>query len=215
MIRVAIADDAVLFREGVARILGESGFEIIGTAGDADSLVDLVRKDPPDVAIIDLRMPPNFATEGIEAADVIRRFAPNVGLLLLSQYVEAHHALRLVNDFDHGVGYLLKDRVTDLGAFRADVRRVAIGGTVIDPALVRRLVARQRLHDPIDTLTQRERSVLGLMAQGLSNSALSKELHLSVKTVEAHVRNIFIKLGLELDEREHRRVLAVLAFLRA
>lgn len=215
MIRVAIADDAVLFREGVARILGESGFEIIGIAGDADSLVDLIRKDPPDVAIIDLRMPPNFATEGLEAADVIRRFAPRVGLLLLSQYVEAHHALRLVNDFDHGVGYLLKDRVTDLGAFRADVRRVAIGGTVIDPALVRRLVARQRFHDPIDTLTQRERSVLGLMAQGLSNSALSKELHLSVKTVEAHVRNIFIKLGLELDEREHRRVLAVLAFLRS
>lgn len=215
MIRVAIADDAVLFREGVARILSESGFEIIGIAGDAGCLVDLIRKDPPDVAIIDLRMPPNFATEGLEAADLIRRFAPRVGLLLLSQYVEAHHALRLMNDFDHGVGYLLKDRVTDLGAFRTDVRRVAVGGTVIDPALVRRLVARQRLHDPIDTLTQRERSVLGLMAQGLSNSALSKELHLSVKTVEAHVRNIFIKLGLELDEREHRRVLAVLAFLRA
>lgn len=214
MIRVAIADDAVLFREGVARILDESGFEIIGIVGDAGSLVDLISDDPPDVAIIDLRMPPNFAAEGLEAADAIRRLAPGVGLLLLSQYVEAHHALRLMNDFDHGVGYLLKDRVTDLEVFRTDVSRVAAGGTVIDPELVRRLVARQRLHDPIDTLTVRERSVLNLMAQGLSNRALSTELHLSVKTVEAHIHNVFIKLGLELDEHEHRRVLAVLAFLR-
>jgi len=212
--RVAIADDSVLFREGVARILGESGFEVIGIVGDVDSLVALVTADPPDVAVVDLRMPPDFSDEGIQAAERVRRLAPGVGLLLLSQYVEAHHALRLMNDFDHGVGYLLKDRVSDLVTFRNDVRRVAAGDIVIDPELVRRLVARARQHDPIDKLTARERAVLALMAQGLSNSALSAELHLSVKTIEAHVRSIFVKLGLELDEREHRRVLAVLAFLR-
>ena len=212
--RVAIADDSVLFREGVARILGESGFEVIGIVGDVDSLVALVTADPPDVAVVDLRMPPDFSAEGLEAAERVRRLAPGVGLLLLSQYVEAHHALRLMNDFDHGVGYLLKDRVSDLVTFRNDVRRVAAGDIVIDPELVRRLVARARQHDPIDKLTARERAVLALMAQGLSNSALSAELHLSVKTIEAHVRSIFVKLGLELDEREHRRVLAVLAFLR-
>ncbi|MFZ1488887.1 MAG: response regulator transcription factor [Ilumatobacteraceae bacterium] len=215
MTRVAIADDSVLFREGVARILGESGFEVVGLAGDVDSLVDLVAQSRPDVAVIDLRMPPNFSAEGLEAATLIRQIAPEVGLLLLSQYVEAHHALRLMNDFERGVGYLLKDRVSDLAGFRNDVKRVAAGDIIIDPELVRRLVARQRQHDPIDTLTPRERSVLALMAQGLSNSALSETLHLSVKTIEAHVRSIFLKLGLELDEREHRRVLAVLAFLRS
>ena len=214
MTRVMIADDSVLFREGVARILGDSGFDVIGLAGDVGSLVDLVARDPPDAAIIDLRMPPNFSAEGLEAATIIRQIAPDVGLLLLSQYVEVHHALRLMNDFEHAVGYLLKDRVSDLATFRNDVRRVAAGDISIDPELVRRLVARQRHHDPIDTLTPRERSVLGLMAQGLSNSALSDTLHLSIKTIEAHVRSIFLKLGLELDEREHRRVLAVLAFLR-
>ncbi len=212
--RVAIADDSVLFREGVARILGESGFEVVGIVGDVAALVALVTADPPDVAVVDLRMPPDFSDEGIQAAERVRRLAPGVGLLLLSQYVEAHHALRLMNDFDHGVGYLLKDRVSDLVTFRNDVRRVAAGDIVIDPELVRRLVARARQHDPIDKLTARERAVLALMAQGLSNSALSAELHLSVKTIEAHVRSIFVKLGLELDEREHRRVLAVLAFLR-
>ncbi len=214
MIRVAIADDAVLFREGVARILADSGFEITGLAGDTESLVELIRAEPPDVAIVDLRMPPNFASEGLEAAAIIRAVAPGVGVVLLSQFVEAHHALRLMNEFDGAVGYLLKDRVTDLAAFRHDVRQVAAGHVVIDPELVRRLVARQRHHDPLDTLTDRERSVLGLMAQGLSNRALSDELHLSVKTIEAHIRSIFTKLGLELDEREHRRVLAVLAILR-
>ena len=214
MTRVVIADDAVLFREGVARILADSGFEITGLADDADSLVALVRADPPDVAIVDLRMPPGFSAEGLEAASTIRQIAPQVGVLLLSQHVEAHHALRLMTDFDHGVGYLLKDRVTDLATFRHDVSQVAAGHTVIDPELVRRLVARQRHDDPLATLTPRERLVLGLMAQGLSNSALSDELHLSVKTIEGHIRSIFTKLGLELDEREHRRVLAVLAFLR-
>lgn len=214
-VRVALADDAVLFREGLARILTEAGFEIIGQVADGDALVRLARTDPPDVAIIDLRMPPTHSSEGLEAATAIRTFAPEVGLLLLSQYVEAHHAVRLMNDFDHGVGYLLKDRVSDLAAFGSDVRRVAAGDVVIDPELVRRLVARRREHDRLDALTDRERAVLTLMAQGLSNTALSEHLHLSVKTIESHVRSIFNKLGLQLDELEHRRVLAVIAFLRS
>lgn len=214
-VRVTLADAAVLFREGLARILTEAGFEVIGQVGDGDSLVRLARTDPPDVAIIDLRMPPTHSSEGLDAAAAIRTFAPAVGLLLLSQYVEAHHALHLMNEFDHGVGYLLKDRVSDLTVFGSDVRRVASGDVVIDPELVRRLVARRREHDALDALTERELAVLTLMAQGLSNTALSGQLHLSVKTIEAHVRSIFNKLGLRLDEREHRRVLAVIAFLRS
>ena len=144
----------------------------------------------------------------------IRALQPQVGILLLSQYVEAHYALRLMDDFDGGVGYLLKDRVSDLAAFRSDLQRVAGGDVVIDPELVRRLVGRRRERDPLESLSERELDVLTLMARGFSNAALSQELHLSVKTIEAHVRSIFTKLGLELDEREHRRVLAVLAFLR-
>lgn len=213
--RVMLADDAVLFREGLARVLADSGFEIVGHAGDGSALLDLVIGDPPDIAIIDLRMPPDFASEGFEAATAIRAAAPDVGLLLLSQHVEAHHALRLMTEFAGGVGYLLKDRVSDLSAFAVDVRRVARGDVVIDPELVARLVARRREHDPIESLTDRERDVLSLMAQGFSNLALSEELHLSVKTIETHVRSIFTKLGLHIDEREHRRVLAVLAFLRS
>jgi DNA-binding NarL/FixJ family response regulator len=214
-VRVALADDAVLFREGLARILTEAGFEVVGQVGDGASLVRLVLTDPPDVAVIDLRMPPTHSSEGLEAAAAIRASAPGVGLLLLSQYVEAHHALRLMNDFEHGVGYLLKDRVSDLTVFGSDVRRVASGDVVIDPELVRRLVARRREHDPLEALTDRERAVLTLMAQGLSNQALSAQLHLSVKTIETHVRSVFDKLGLRVDGREHRRVLAVLAFLRS
>lgn len=213
-VRVALADDAVLFREGLARILADAGFEITGQVGDGDALVRLVADDPPDVAVIDLRMPPTHSSEGLDAAATIRGTAPEVGLLLLSQYVEAHHALRLMDEFQGGVGYLLKDRVSDLGAFGSDVRRVAAGDVVIEPELVRRLVSRRREDDPLEALTDRERAVLTLMAQGLSNVALSSELHLSVKTIEAHVRSIFTKLGLQLHERENRRVLAVLAFLR-
>ncbi|GAA4604723.1 DNA-binding NarL/FixJ family response regulator [Actinoplanes octamycinicus] len=213
--RVMLADDAVLFREGMARILAEAGFAVAGQTGDGAALVDLVRADPPDVAVIDLRMPPGFAAEGIDTAAAIRRAAPGVGLMLLSQYVEVHHALRLITDFDGGVGYLLKDRVSDLTAFAADVRRVARGETVIDPDLVARLVARRRERDPLDGLTERERAVLALMAQGLSNAAVAADLHLAVKTVEAHVTAIFTKLGLIPHDREHRRVLAVLTFLRA
>ena len=213
-LRVALADDALLFREGLVRILSESGFEVVGHHPDAAGLLAQVRADPPDVVVLDLRMPPTHTSEGLDAAVQIRALRPEIGILLLSQYVEAHYALRLMDDFTGGVGYLLKDRVSDLSAFRTDLRRVAAGDVVIDPELVRRLVGRRRERDPLDSLTERELDVLTLMARGFSNSALSAELHLSVKTIEAHVRGVFTKLGLELDEREHRRVLAVLAFLR-
>jgi DNA-binding NarL/FixJ family response regulator len=210
-----LADDAVLFREGMARVLADVGFAVTGQVGDGAALLALVRADPPDVAVLDLRMPPGFAAEGIDTAAAIRATAPGVGLMLLSQYVEVHHAMRLMTEFDGGVGYLLKDRVSDLAAFGADVRKVARGETVIDPELVARLVARRRERDPLDELTDRERAVLALMAQGLSNAAVAADLHLAIKTVEAHVTAIFTKLGLVQHEREHRRVLAVLTFLRA
>ena len=209
-----VADDAVLFREGMARILAEVGFEVVGQARDAASLVDLVRREPPDVVITDLRMPPGFANEGIEAAAQIRSMAPQVGLMLLSQYVEVHHALRLMDEFDGSVGYLLKDRVSDLGAFAADVRRVAAGEVLIDPELVTRLVGRRREQDRVAILSEREREVLALMAQGLTNAGLAQELYVSPKTVEGYVSSIFTKLNLTPGEREHRRVLAVLRFLR-
>lgn len=210
-----LADDAVLFREGTARVLSDAGFDVTGQAGDAAELLDLVRHDPPAAAIIDIRMPPDHAAEGLEAAVEIRRIAPNVGLLLLSQHVETHHAMRLMTDFQGGVGYLLKDRVSDLATFASDVRRVANGDCVIDPELVARLVDKKREGDPLAELTERERTVLALMAQGRSNSALSAELCLSSKTIEAHVRSIFMKLNLRADASDHRRVLAVLAFLRS
>ncbi|GII33497.1 response regulator transcription factor [Planotetraspora mira] len=213
--RVILADDAVLFREGTARILIEAGFRVTGQAGNAAELLDLVRRDPPAVAVIDIRMPPGHATEGIDAAAEIRRIHPDVGLLLLSQHVDTHHAMRLMTEFERGVGYLLKDRVSDLAGFAGDVRRVANGDCVIDPELVARLVGRKRERDPLTALTERERSVLALMAQGRSNSALSTELHLSAKTIEAHVRSIFTKLDLPPGVGDHRRVLAVLAFLRS
>ena len=210
-----LADDAVLFREGMARILADAGFAVAGQAGDGSALLDLVRAAPPDVAVIDLRMPPGYASEGIETAAAIRAIAPGVGLMLLSQYVEVHHALRLMTEFDGGVGYLLKERVSDLAAFGTDVRKVARGEAVIDPELVTRLVTRRRERDPLDNLTDRERAVLALMAQGLSNAAVAADLHLAVKTVEAHVTSIFTKLGLIQHEREHRRVLAVLTYVRS
>jgi DNA-binding NarL/FixJ family response regulator len=198
----------------MARILAEAGFEVTAQVATGPELLARVREAPPDVAVVDLRMPPDFAAEGIEVATEIRASAPDVGVLILSQHVEAHHALGLMTDFDGGVGYLLKERVSDLAVFAVDVRRVARGEVVIDPELVARLVARPRRDDPVDRLTARERRVLELMARGLSNQALAEELYLSPKTVEGHVRNIFTKLDLHPDDRENRRVLAVLRFLR-
>jgi DNA-binding NarL/FixJ family response regulator len=212
---VIVADDALLFREGLTRVLASIGFEVLGLAEDVTGTLRLVEQDPPDVAILDLRMPPGHGTEGLQAAREIRDRWPAVGLLLLSQYVEAHYALQLMTDFDGGVGYLLKDRVSDLEAFAVDLRRVAAGATVIDPELVAGLVARRREKDPLESLSERERDVLSLMARGLSNAALADTLHLSPKTIESYVSSIFTKLGLAPDAREHRRVLAVLTFLRA
>jgi DNA-binding NarL/FixJ family response regulator len=213
-VRVIVADDAVLFREGMARILAEVGFEVVGQARDGSHLVSLARTERPDVVITDLRMPPGYADEGIEAAAEIRSHQPSIGIMLLSQYVEVHQALRLMEEFDGAVGYLLKDRVSDLGTFALDVRRVAHGQVVIDPELVANLVRRQRERDPLARLSEREREVLALMAQGLTNAALAEELVVTPKTIEGHVHNIFTKLDLAPGEREHRRVLAVLTFLR-
>jgi DNA-binding NarL/FixJ family response regulator len=213
--RVVVADDAVLFREGTARLLVDAGFDVTGQARDAVELLEFVRHDPPDAAIIDIRMPPGHSAEGVEAAAEIRRTFPTVGLLLLSHHVETHVAMRLMTEFHGGVGYLLKDRVSNLATFAEDVRRVAGGGCVIDPELIARLVEKRRERDPLAELTQRERAVLALMAQGRSNAALSAELCLSEKTVEAYVRSIFTKLNLYPDPGDHRRVLAVLAFLRS
>jgi DNA-binding NarL/FixJ family response regulator len=214
-VRVILADDTVLFREGTARILTEAGFEVTGQAGDAAELLDLVRRDRPEVAVIDIRMPPARSAEGLDAAVEIRRTCADVGLLLLSQHLETHYAMRLMTEFGRAVGYLLKERVSDLATFASDVRRVANGDCVIDPELVARLVTKRRERDPLDALTEREKTVLGLMAQGRSNIALSAELCLSTKTIEAHVRSIFTKLDLAPDAGDHRRVLAVLAFLRS
>lgn len=212
--RVIVADDALLFREGLTRVLASIGFEVLGVAGDGQEAVRLVEQDPPDVAVLDLRMPPGHGTEGLEAAVRIRERWPSVGVLLLSQYVEAHYALRLMTEFEGGVGYLLKDRVSALESFGQDLRRVAAGETVIDPELVSLLVARRREADPLGALSERERDVLRLMAQGLSNGAMAETLFLSPKTIEANVSSIFTKLGLAPDARDHRRVLAVLTFLR-
>lgn len=213
--RLVLADDAVLFREGAARVLRDAGFDVVGQAADATELVALVRRYQPHVAVIDIRMPPTRTSEGLDAAASLREAFPAVGLLLLSQHVETHYALRLMTEFQSGVGYLLKDRVSDLAGFAADIRRVARGECVIDAELVGRLVAKKRERDPLDQLTDRERTVLALMAHGRSNRALSRELHVSEKTVEAHVRSIFTKLDLPPDEDDHRRILAVLAFLRS
>jgi DNA-binding NarL/FixJ family response regulator len=212
---VIVADDGLLFREGLTRILSSIGFEVLGVADDVAGSLRLVEQDPPDVAILDLRMPPGHGTEGIDAALQIRHRWPSVGLLLLSQYVEAHYALQLMTEFEGGVGYLLKDRVSDLESFALDLRRVATGATVIDPELVASLVARRREEDPLESLSDRERDVLGLMARGMSNAALADAFHLSPKTIESYVSSIFTKLGLVPDAGDHRRVLAVLRFLRA
>ncbi len=212
--RLTIVDDSTLFREGLVRVARDLGFDVIGQAGDAESLVELISADPPDVAVLDIRMPPTFTTEGLIAAREMRVAFPSIGVLVLSQYVDTHHVMELIAS-GGGVGYLLKDHVGDIAEFGDAVRRIAAGGSVIDPDVVAELVGRRRHREVIDELTEREREVLHLMAQGRTNSAIGSRLHLSPKTVEAHIRNIFMKLQLEPAEDDHRRVLAVLTYLRA
>ena len=213
--RVVIADDSVLLREGLARVLTGGGFDLVAQAGDADELIAAVEQEQPDVAIVDVRMPPTQTDEGARAAGEIRERFPAVGVLVLSQVVESAHAVRLFTEHAEGFGYLLKDRVLEIDDFLDAVRRVARGGTVVDPEVVAQLVGRARDDDPLGELTPREREVLGLMAEGLSNQGISQKLWLSTRTVETHVGAIFLKLGLIPAPDDHRRVLAVLAFLRA
>jgi DNA-binding NarL/FixJ family response regulator/class 3 adenylate cyclase len=213
--RVVLADDSILLREGVARLLSDGGFTVVAQAGDAEELLAAVRADPPDVAITDIRMPPTHTDEGLRAAHEIRSEHPGVGVLVLSQYVETDYAMQLVSEGAAGLGYLLKDRVANVQEFTDAVRRVAAGGSVIDPEVVTRLVGRARQASPLDALSDREKEVLALMAEGRSNQAISERLYLSEKTVEGHVRNIFTKLNLSSAPDDHRRVLAVLTFLRA
>jgi DNA-binding NarL/FixJ family response regulator len=213
--RVMIADDAVLFREGLARVLQAAGIQVAAQVGDAEQLLARVRASPPDAVVVDIRMPPTHTREGLDAAQRIRAEHPEVGVLVLSQYVEPHHAIQLLEDGASGVGYLLKDRVADVNEVVDAVQRVAGGGSVIDPEVVSQLVSRRRTHDPIQELSKRERQVLALMAEGRSNQAIGERLFLSPKTVEAHVHSIFTRLDLHPGPDDHRRVLAVLAFLRA
>jgi len=214
-LRVALAEDAVLLREGMARLLGEFGFEIVGQSGTAEDLLLKVRSYAPDVAIVDIRMPPTQTDEGLRAAREIRTSYPDVGVLVLSQHVEPDYALELLAQSAEGVGYLLKDRVSDIEEFAAAIRRVAQGGSALDPALVAELVERPRKRGPLDELTPREREVLELMAEGRSNQAIGELLFITPGAVEKHTTNIFRKLGLSPTLADHRRVLAVLAFLNA
>jgi DNA-binding NarL/FixJ family response regulator len=213
-IRIVLADDAVLLREALAASLAASGFEVVGQASDAEALDELVERTTPDVVIVDVRMPPTHTTEGLEAAQRLRRAHPDLAILVLSQYVETRYAVDLVRDDARGLGYLLKDRVARMADLADAVRRVAGGGSVIDPEVVALLMGRPRRHSPLDELTRREREILGLMAEGRSNQGVATELGLELKTVEGHVGQIFSKLGLEADPVGHRRVQAVLAWLR-
>jgi DNA-binding NarL/FixJ family response regulator len=213
--RVILAEDSVLFREGIDRLLGEAGVAVVGHAGDAGALLDLVARERPDVAIVDIRLPPDQQDEGLRAAAQIRERWPDVGVLLLSQYVETAYIADLLTFGGGGVGYLLKDRVANPRQLVDAVERVAAGGSVVDPEVVRQLVDRARRNSPLDNLSERERSVLALMAEGRSNQAICDRLFLSPKTVESHVRSIFSKLGLPAETADHRRVMAVLAYLRS
>ena len=214
-IRVALADDSVLLREGIARLLEDSGFEIVGQSGTAEDLLLKVRSYKPDIAIVDIRMPPTQTDEGLRAAKEIRDKHPETAVLVLSQYVEEGYALELLQESAEGVGYLLKDRVYDLADFVAAVKRVAGGGSALDPSVVSHLVGRRRSDDPLDQLTPREREVLELMAEGLSNSAIAARIFLTERGVEKHVTSIFQKLRLPVAADTHRRVLAVVAFLQS
>jgi DNA-binding NarL/FixJ family response regulator len=213
-VRIVLADDATFFRDTLAAALRSESFEVVGQAGDVPGLLRLVDDTRPDVAIVDVRMPPTHTTEGLEAAERIRSDHPDIGLLILSNAVETRHVLQLLRDAPEGIGYLLKDRVTDLAEFVAAVRRIGTGGSVVDSEVVSVLLGRARRRGPLDELTERERSVLALMAEGRSNLAIAERLGLTEKTVEGNVRVILSKLGLEPAVEDHRRVLAVLTFLR-
>ena len=211
--RVVIADDSVLFREGIAQLLERAGFQVAGQSSTAEDLLLKVRSYDPDVAIVDIRMPPTHTDEGMRAAREIRERHPDVGVLVLSQYEEAPYMMELLQGDIEGVGYLLKDRIRDVHEFADAVRRVADGGSAFDPAVVSRLVGRRRGEDPLDSLTPREREVLELMAQGRSNQAIAENLVVTPGAVEKHVRSIFGKLGLPVSAEDHRRVLAVITYL--
>jgi DNA-binding NarL/FixJ family response regulator len=212
--RIVIADDAVLLREGAARLLEEAGFDVVAQAGDAEDLLRKVRAHTPDVAIIDVRMPPDNLDDGLRAALTIRDELPDVGILMLSQYVEDRYLGELLASGAEGVGYLLKDRLADIDRLTEAVERVAAGGSVLDPEVVAQMLGRSRAEGPLDSLTPREREVLGRMAEGRTNRAIAEDLFVSERAVERHVTGIFTKLGLPAGEQDHRRVLAVLAYLR-
>jgi DNA-binding NarL/FixJ family response regulator/class 3 adenylate cyclase len=213
-VRVVLAEDSVLLREGIARLLEDQGFEVAAQSGTADDLLRHVGMHKPDVAIVDIRMPPTQTDEGLRAAQEIRERWPETGVLVLSQYVEPGYAMELLGENAEGVGYLLKDRVSDVEDFAAAVRRVGEGGSALDPAVVSQLVGRRRRDDPLEDLTPREREVLGLMAEGRSNQAIAEQLVITLRAVEKHVTSIFGKLRLPATDQDHRRVLAVLTFLK-
>ena len=214
-IRIVLADDAVLLREALAAALEASGFRVVGQAEDVPGLLALVAGERPDVAIVDVRMPPTHTTEGLEAARQIRQTRPEVAILVLSQYIETRYAIDLIREDPAGIGYLLKERVTRLDDLADAVRRVAAGGSVIDPEVVARLLGRPRSHSPLDELTPREREVLSLMAEGRSNQAVAEKLVITLRAVEKHVTSIFSKLRLSATSEDHRRVLAVLTYLQS
>jgi DNA-binding NarL/FixJ family response regulator len=213
-VRVALAEDSVLLREGLARLLGDAGFEVVARCGDADELRSQLRVDVPDVVIVDIRLPPTHTDEGLRAAIELRSAYPGLGVLVLSQYVELGLAMKLLADSADGVGYLLKDRISDVPDFIGAVRRVAAGGSAVDPIIVSTLLSRRRRDDPLERLTPREREVLELMAAGNSNQGIADRLVITLRAVEKYVSSIFGKLGLPATGSESRRVLAVLLFLR-
>jgi DNA-binding NarL/FixJ family response regulator len=213
-LRVVIAEDAVLLREGLRRVLDAAGLDVAGVAGDGVQLLSLVEALRPEVVLADIRMPPTQTTEGLQATLEIRRRWPGTAVIVLSQHVETEHLFELLAEDPRGIGYVLKERVADIAQFTAAIRRVAAGESVIDPEVVSRLVARPRRDSPLETLTERELAVLAQMAEGRSNQAIAAQLYMSPKTVETHVGNLFAKLGLLPTAEDHRRVLAVLTYLR-